>query len=64
MGILDVRHQRVKLTVTSLSAVCWEEIEENLDGMSVGMNILVATEIAENIFIIFCKVGKFHLFLC
>lgn len=29
----DVRHQRVKLTVTCLSAVCWKEIEENLDGM-------------------------------
>jgi hypothetical protein len=29
-----------------------------------GMNIqiLVATETAENIFIVFCKVGKFHLF--
>jgi len=34
MGIPDVRHHRVKLTVTSLSTVCWEEIEENLDGMS------------------------------
>jgi hypothetical protein len=34
MGITDVRHQRVKLAVTSLSAVCWEEIEENLDGMT------------------------------
>jgi hypothetical protein len=30
----DVRRQRVKLTVTSFSAVCWEEIEENLDEVS------------------------------
>jgi hypothetical protein len=34
MGIPYVRHQRVKLTVTCLSAVCWKEIEENLVGMS------------------------------
>jgi hypothetical protein len=34
MGISDIRCQWVKLASTSFSAVCWEEIEENLDGMT------------------------------